>query len=278
VLLGILVLPAVPAAADVRAEFALGILTVTGDRDGNRIVVECVNGNVRVNEEAPTGGRVRCRNVESIIVRGGDGADVITLADVGRAAFDILLEVGVFGEAGNDALVGSSLADRLDGGGGVDELRGGDGSDRLMPGGGGGSVVGGGGRDRLFVSGSGEWTLDDGRLTRASPAEETTLRGVESVAIDGGDGHDVVDAAGFSGSIAVDGGTGDDVLRGGSGRDLLLGGGGGDELFGGAGDDILKGGAGRDDLRGGDGDDQLRGGAGADTCAGGAGADAELSC
>jgi Ca2+-binding RTX toxin-like protein len=278
VLLGWLVVPAVPASAEVHAEFALGILTVNGDRDGNAIEVECVNGSVRVNDEPPTGGRVRCRIVESIIVRAGDGADRVTLADVGRGAFDILLEIGVFGEAGNDTLIGSSLADRLEGGGGDDELRGGEGSDRLVPGGGDGVIVGGGGRDRVTVSGGGDWALSDRRLARGSPSEELSLRGIESVTIGGDEGDDVVTATAFSGSVELDGGAGDDVLRGGSSRDLLLGGVGNDDLFGGPGNDILKGGKGKDELRGGDGNDQLRGGPGDDGCEGGPGADSELSC
>ncbi|MGZ8599664.1 MAG: hypothetical protein ACXWX6_05565, partial [Actinomycetota bacterium] len=44
----------VPASADVRAEFALGILTVSGDGDGNDIAVACVNGNVRVTDAPPS--------------------------------------------------------------------------------------------------------------------------------------------------------------------------------------------------------------------------------
>jgi Ca2+-binding RTX toxin-like protein len=275
---GVLLLPA-PASADVRAEFALGILTVSGDRDGNTIVVECANGNVRVNDVAPTGGRVRCSNVESILVRAGDGPDRVVLSDVGRTAFDVLLEIGVFGESGNDTLIGSRLADRLDGGGGADTLRGGDGADKLYPGGGGGTLVGGAGKDEATVTGGGLWTIDDDRIARLSPvSEETTLQGVESVTVNGEGGDDTVGAAAFSGRLVLDGGGGADDLRGGSGRDLLLGKGGEDKLRGGPGNDLLDGGGDADELHGGDGDDQLRGGSGDDTCAGGPGADSLLSC
>jgi len=134
---GPILLPAVPASADVTAEFALGILTVSGDGDGNAIVLECTNGNVKVNDAGPTGGRVHCSNVGSILVRAGDGPDRVDLTDVDRQSFPILLEIGLFGEAGNDTLIGSALADRLDGGSGIDELRGGKGADTLLPGGGG---------------------------------------------------------------------------------------------------------------------------------------------
>jgi Ca2+-binding RTX toxin-like protein len=275
----VLVLIPSPASADVRAEFALGILTVNGDRDGNAIVVECVNGNVRVNDAAPAGGSVRCTNVESILVRGGDGPDRVVLSDVGRTAFDVLLEIGLFGESGNDTLIGSQLADRLDGGGGIDELRGGGGADKLYPGGGGGQVVGGSGRDTVTVSGGGLWTVYDDRISRLDPvSEETTLQSVEAVTVNGESGNDTVGAAAFSGRLVLDGGGGSDDLRGGSGRDLLLGKSGQDKLHGGPGNDLLDGGGGADELHGGDGADQLRGGSGDDSCAGGPDADALLSC
>ncbi|MGH7357227.1 MAG: calcium-binding protein [Candidatus Rokuibacteriota bacterium] len=272
-------LPAVPSFADVRAEFALGILTVNGDNDGNQIVVECVNGNVRVNDAAPSGSRVRCSNVGSILVRAGDGADVVALSDVTRQAFDILLEIGIFGETGNDTLTGSTLADRIEGGGGADVLRGGDGADRLFPGGGGGALVGGKGKDRATVSGDGDWTVDDQQIARLSPmSEQTTLQGVEVVTVNGGNGNNSLSGSAFSGSLTLDGAGGDDVLRGGSRGDQLLGKAGNDALFAGAGNDILEGGNGKDELHGGDGNDQLSGGSGDDSCEGGQGADSELSC
>jgi Ca2+-binding RTX toxin-like protein len=275
----LLLLPAAPAAADVSAEFALGILTVTGDRSGNAIVVECTNGNLRVNDAAPSGGRVRCRDVQSVLVRGGRGADRIDLTDVDRHAFPVLLEIGLFGEAGNDTILGSQLSERLDGGGGVDELRGDGGPDILVPGGGGGSVMGGEGRDRLIMAGDGTWVVTDARISRSGPAdEETTIAGIELLFITGGDGKDSIAAAGFSGWLTLDGGRGNDELRSGSGRDQLRGRAGNDLLFAGPGKDLLEGGKGDDELHGGDGDDQLRGGPGNDVCTGGAGADATLSC
>jgi Ca2+-binding RTX toxin-like protein len=276
--LGMVLLPAARASADVRAEFALGILTVSGDGQANEILVECVNGNVRVNDTAPTGGRVRCGNVTSLLVRAGDGPDRIDLTDVRRSAFDVLLEIGVFGEAGNDTLVGSDLADQLDGGGGVDVLRGGAGMDGLLPGGGGGELVGGEGRDRAAFFGDGEWLVNEQRVAHVGPSEETTLRGVEIVTIAGGDGADVVTGAAFSGVLVLRGGRGADELTSGAGRDHLLGGPGNDVLVGGDGNDLLEGEQGRDELRGGDGNDQLLGGAGQDTCIGGDGADSQLSC
>ena len=281
ILLGcaLVLLPAPPASADVTAEFALGILTVNGDGDGNAIVVECTNGNVRVNDAAPSGGRVRCSNVDSILVRGGDGADRVDLTDVDRQAFPILLEIGLFGEAGNDALIGSALADRIDGGAGIDELRGGGGADTLVPGGGGGALFGGRGKDRAIVSGDGDWVVSDGRIARLTPvSEEIALQGVEAVTVNGGDGDNAISGTAFTGALTLDGGAGDDELRSGSGRDLLVGKAGDDLLSARAGKDLLEGGRGGDELHGGDGNDQLRAGSGDDTCTGGAGADSLLSC
>jgi Ca2+-binding RTX toxin-like protein len=276
VVLGALLLPAVPASAGVRAEFALGILTVNGDGQANAIVVTCESGNLRVNDAAPTGGRVRCASVESILVRAGDGPDGVDLTAVDREAFDVLLEIGVFGEAGNDTLIGSALADQLDGGGGVDTLRGLGGQDRLIPGGGGGALVGGKGKDTAALAGDGEWLVNDARIDHAS--DVTTLQGVETVTIAGGPDADSVTAVAFSGAVLLRGGEGEDELRSGSGRDHLIGGPGDDVLAGGDGNDLLEGEQGADELRGGDGNDQLLGGAGEDECVGGSGADSQLSC
>lgn len=270
--------PAAPASAGVRVEFALGILTVTGDASANDVVVACANGNVRVNDMPPTGGRARCRNVEAILVRAGSGRDRVDLSDVGRTAFDRLLEIGVFGEAGNDVLIGSSLVDRLDGGGGVDSLHGGDGADLLLPGGGGGDVVGGAGADRATFSGVGHWVIGDARVERIAPAEVTRMRGVEAATVRGGAGPNRIDGSAFGGRLTLDGGPGPDDLLGGSGRDLLLGKAGNDVLDGAGGNDVLEGAGGDDVLRGGAGNDQLRGGQGVDRCAGGPGGDSELSC
>jgi Ca2+-binding RTX toxin-like protein len=273
-----LLMPATLASADVVAEFALGILTVRGDGDADTIVIECVTGNVRVNAAAPSGGRVHCRNVRSILVWAGGSADRVDLSGVRRREFDILLEIGVFGEGGNDTLIGSALADRLDGGAGEDVLRGGGGADTLIPGPGGGSVSGGPGADRVVLAGGGSWVILDRRMVNRDRDETTTLTGVERLTFRGGPGDDEVDATAFSGRLFLDGGPGADVLQGGSGRDLIRGKGDDDLLHGGPGNDLLEGGPGDDRLHGGPGNDQLRGGPGDDRCVGGPGADSVVSC
>lgn len=278
VLIVALLIPAAPASADVIAEFALGILTVRGDAANDTIAIECVNGNVRINDAPPSTGRARCERIRSILVRAGGGADRVDLSAVRRPAFDILLEVGVFGEGGDDLVMGSALADRLHGGPGADTLRGGGGDDTLTPGPGGGAVAGGPGRDRVQVTGGGSWVILDRRIVDRGRDEDTTLKGVERLTFRGGSGDDEVDAIAFSGRLFLDGGPGADALQGGSGRDLIRGKGGADLLNGGPGPDLVEGGPGEDELHGGPGDDQLRGGPGDDRCVGGPGADSLVSC
>jgi Ca2+-binding RTX toxin-like protein len=97
---------------------------------------------------------------------------------------------------------------------------------------------------------------------------------VNSIRIEGGNGHDVlsVDAALAIPAVLV-GGNGRDTLTGGSGADTLQGDNGRDTLNGGSGDDTLEGGNARDVLNGGDGNDTLTGGRGRDTVTGGTGTD-----
>ncbi len=91
-------------------------------------------------------------------IEGGGGADVLdggegldTLSFAGATAGVVAdLRSGKAGEAsftGFEALVGSSLADRLSGGNGADALLGGDGNDRLEGRGGRDSLTGGAGAD-----------------------------------------------------------------------------------------------------------------------------------
>ncbi len=120
----------------------------------------------------------------------------------------------------------------------------------------------------------------------------------------GGDGNDVLSAAGGAGtggpaafSVKLIGGSGDDLMLGGAGPDKMEGEGGADRLRGGGfSDPALKGGAGSDSIKGaggadrlfgeggrdllvgGKGEDRLEGGPGFDTCKGGPGRDKFLSC
>lgn len=147
--MSMLLLPVAPASAEVEPEFEFGVLTVTGDRASETIAVECVDGAVHVNDSAPGDRRVRCERVAAILVRAGGGDDRVELAGVRPADFEALLEVTVYGQAGDDTLIGSQLADLLLGGSGADELRGEGGDDSLRGGPGDDRLRGGAGNDQL---------------------------------------------------------------------------------------------------------------------------------
>jgi Ca2+-binding RTX toxin-like protein len=264
-----------PASAAVTADFALGVLTVVGDGEADNVSVECSNGDVVVNGDAPSGAP-RCSGVETIIVRAGGGADRVTLSTVGAAAFTRLNKIAVFGEEGDDELIGSKLGDRLDGGGGIDTLRGGNGNDVLAGGPAGGEAFGGKGKDTIYGEGGGYWTVDDDALDGDS--EQTPFGSIERAHVVGGNGDDNFTIAGFTGPVTFSGEGGDDFINGGPASDHLIGGDGNDFMSGRDGNDLLEGKAGNDSLRGDDGNDRHNGGPGDDTCLGGVGSDSFLSC
>jgi Ca2+-binding RTX toxin-like protein len=78
-----------------------------------------------------------------------------------------------------------------------------------------------------------------------------------TLVIEGGDGHDSLDASRVSKAVTLRGGAGRDTLRGGSGNDVLEGGDDRDWLFGNRGDDTLLGGGDQDKLFGGSDEDFL---------------------
>lgn len=201
------------------------------------------------------------------LIRGGAGHDRI----------ENRVEVGtfLFGQAGNDTLLGAMEAD---GGDGADLLKGFM-TDWTN------SLFGGAGNDTL-VAGSGS---ENPAWLEGGPGNDV---------LQGSDGDDSL--FGDAGNDTLDGGVGHDSLFGDSiftadsedfrriGNDLLLGGDGEDQLVGDAGNDTLDGGGDRDSLYGGsgpfadgenfirDGNDLLRGGADDDCLLGEAGHDTLL--
>ena len=145
----------------------------------------------------------------------------------------------------NDMIVGSPVANRIQGMEGDDRISGGDGNDRLEGGAGNDVLNGGAGNDLL----------------------------------NGGTGIDTASYADASASVTVDLATSQTQDTGASGQDTLAsienlsGGGYNDTLSGNNGANQLLGGAGRDALIGGAGNDKLDGGTGADKMLGGAGND-----
>lgn len=116
---------------------------------------------------------------------------------------------------GNDKYVGSTDADRINGGAGSDYLRSSLGNDR---------VDGGPGTD----------------LIRGNPGVDILEGGADADFIRGGDQSD----------RRIDGGEGDDFLMGNNGNDHMLGGNGRDRILGGGDNDTIIGGMGSDFLTG----------------------------
>lgn len=171
----------------------------------------------------------------------------ITLAlTSSKRAFEHLI-----GGAGNDTLLGNSLANTLTGGAGSDTLGGAGGNDSYVFAAASASETdtvveaSGGGVDTLnfaaLVSGNGV-------TVNLSPADTTIASHTNRTVVVGA----VADAAFFEN---ITGGGGGDTLIGNASANKLLGNGGADTLEGRAGADTLTGGGGNDTLKGGGGDD-----------------------
>lgn len=179
----------------------------------------------------------------------------------------------VFGEAGQDILIGGAYNDSLDGGEGNDRLFGNAGDDRLIGGEGFDDLFGGQGDDTQF-------SASEGGLSSGGLGDDLLFGDFGEDSQLGGAGDDEI--IGLGGRDTLRGGAGDDVLSGGDQNDLLVGQAGNDEVDGGRGNDTINlgdgndsgiGGDGNDDLRGGYGEDRLVGGKGFDTLIGGRGDD-----
>jgi Ca2+-binding RTX toxin-like protein len=163
---------------------ATGLLTIVGDEQDNVIVVSRnAAGAILVNNGAfpITGGVPTVANTVLIQIFGRGGNDQLSLSEVNGA----LPPAHLFGEGGNDTLIGGSGDDLLVGGdgadtllgkGGADTLYGGDGDDILIGGDGNDFVDGGPGNDRII------W----------NPGDDTDVieggEGVDTVEVNGGNG------------------------------------------------------------------------------------------
>lgn len=176
------------------------------------------------------------------VIHGDAGDDRIELQNSGSEITDY-----IYGDAGNDIIIGANVAAYIDGGADNDNITGSSKNDQLF---------GGDGDDSLY-GGAGDDSLNGGIGTNR---------------LFGGEGNDLLDGAtsslvaqSSSNSAAyLYGEQGNDTLNGSDQRDFLDGGIGSDSLTGGAGDDVLLGGDGDDTLVGGSGDDLILSGAGAD--------------
>lgn len=190
-----------------------------------------------------------------VTVHGGDGNDRITVLRVGTLASPNF----IYGEAGNDRLVGGSGMDRLFGAEGDDVLIGGDGADYLEGNAGDDSLDSGAGDDELY-GGDGDDDLDGGPGADQLYGESGNDRlagGMGQNFLYGGDGDDFVEGGDDPGSVdTIHGGTGNDIIHGKAGNDVIYGEDGNDLVLGGDGDDHIYGGKGSDEIDAGFGNDR----------------------
>lgn len=271
----VLVLPEGTGIDDVRLSF---------DREGF-LILDLVN----------TGNRVRLSGFDPMNPLGPRAVERFRFGSYGdEIGYEELLERGfdIVGTEENDALRGTTLADRI---------LGGDGNDLIEATPGGDWLAGESGNDVYVIKlGDGEVTIDDvaeddaGNVLRfGAGIEPNSLRNALRFAEDGNGGHvllipygdegDVVRLTGFNpedvlGPHAVErfefaDGTVVDyatlvswtfVVEGDNGGNALTGTNVGDRLYGYDSDDVLDAGGGEDVLTGGSGSDVLRGGAGRD--------------
>jgi len=210
-------------------------------------------------------------------VYGGDGDDEINgwwkdeaagIYSYSTASRNSLAPLTIYGEGGNDFIVGGNGNDTLLGGLGNDRLYGNEGNNILR---------GGDGDDYIYTytySGTNELYGDAG--------DDKLYGGTGNDVLDGGVGDDKLN--GYEGDDSLSGGDGDDYLSGYEGDDTLLGGLGNDRLYGNEGNNILRGGDGDDyistytysgtnELYGDGGNDTILGGTGIDVLDGGIGDD-----
>lgn len=190
-------------------------LTLTGiaviDGTGNELA-NVLRGNSAVNTLNGLDGNdtIYAGDVDS--AHGGNGNDTLISENIGSWSY-------LWGEAGDDILVGGSYSGMFAGGLGNDIITGGVGMN--------------------FIWG------DDQDMTGGGAGGNDTITG--------GNGYDYVIAG--QGDDVVYGNGGNDNLSGNQGNDRLYGGVGDDSLMGGPGNDFLDGGSGADTMNGGTSDD-----------------------
>jgi|GEM_PF-4520722 len=201
--------------------FTSGRLDIMGDDGPNTVLISSADlggvPHVTVNG-LQVGPGVKASDVTSIFAALGGGPDTMDLSTLDLVTFSGLTDrsITMNGGAGQDKLIGTSLADVLIGGPGSDDLRGLGGADEIDGGAGADALYGGDGDDLIYGRGG----LD---------------------VIFGGNGDD--DLRGGPDSDRLFGEGGKDALRGQDGDDFLYGGDGNDRLFGNDGSDLLAGGA-----------------------------------
>lgn len=99
--------------------------------DSEDVAVLCLNGQVQLDGHGPRNAPMACANVAMIEINGGQGDNTIDISGVKPALFPRLSSVIVNGNAGNDTITASAMADILNGGDGNDVFIGTQAADRV---------------------------------------------------------------------------------------------------------------------------------------------------
>lgn len=188
-----------------------GTLTIDANPAGEAIVVgpDGTNMFVAINGGNPSGGPTLITDVDVLVVRGGDGVDILSIVDptdrftlVRTGAMLAPMDISISGGGSDDTLTGGPAAETIDGGDGADLLTGGAGDDTIFGGPGDDTLLGEMGNDTL-IGGAGFDTIQGG------PGDDTigdyvgVLDAVGGDTIDGGAGSNVgLALGGASGSSA----------------------------------------------------------------------------
>jgi len=196
-------------------------------------------------------------------------SDVFT--DANSTTDTILNFENVTGGGGDEAFIGNSAANVIEGGDGADTIDGGAGNDTASYAGSNAGVVISL-RDSTASGGDADGDVLTDIENLVGSALIDNLSGDNGInVLEGGGGDDVI--VGFDGDDILSGGAGNDTLRGQGDNDMLSGGAGNDTVLGGLGDDTQNGDAGDDFMNGQGGDDIINGGDGIDTLLGASGND-----
>jgi Ca2+-binding RTX toxin-like protein len=249
--------------ATINGQGGTDTLRLGGTAAHESITISAVGGHVQLHRDVVgLDVTLDMDNVERLRLQAGAAADGIFIFDLtGTDMKQVALNLGIPGGVGD---------------GEVDTI----------------GTFGSSGNDKIAITGSSALVSITGL---AAGVTITHVDGIDTLAVHGGGGSDVISAAtlpastlqlslaGEEGNDFITGNAADNGISGDAGNDTLRGGGGGDHLGGDAGNDRLEGGSGEDTLNGGIGNNRLFGGAdddllvasdGNDTLNGGAGNDA----
>jgi Ca2+-binding RTX toxin-like protein len=274
---------AVPAAANaaVTPSIQANTLTLTGDNAADNIALTdsagklALNGNTDLDPVAAGPQTLNSDGSITVVVNAGGGNDTIALS-APNVTSPNLAGATINGEAGDDIITGSPIADTINGGEDNDRITGFKGDDQVFGGNGNDVMIwnngdqtdlndGGAGADEVLVTAG---TADDQmtvkpaatgfRFDRVNAAFGIDIVNDEKLSITSFSGNDsLVTSPGVTLPMNIDAGPGDDAISTGDGADTVNGGDGNDTLNGGAGGDRLVGDKGSDTMNGGAGDDTL---------------------